>query len=72
VKPFLAVLIGQSFERWHLGLNWSRPALTLDVNAHRQERNCWQNDIHNQCQHYKNSDQQFVFASNGVTNEDAK
>src|SRR5262249_38402190 len=72
MKLHLAVFIGQSFDQWLLGLRWSRPALMLDVKTQRQKRNCWYNDIHNQRQRHKNCDKQFVFASYGVTNDDAK
>jgi hypothetical protein len=67
VKLPLSVFIGQSFDDWHFGLSWSRPALTLDVKTQRQKRNCRQNDsrqndTHNQ-QRHKNFDKQLVFAS---------
>jgi hypothetical protein len=68
----LSVFIGQSFEHWHLGLSWSRSALTLDVNTQPQKRKCRYNDVHNQRQRHKKSDKQFLFASQAVTNEDAK
>gem|GEM_PF-4516205 len=44
MKLPLGVFIGQSFDDWHLSLNWSRPALTLDVKSQRHKRNCWQHD----------------------------
>jgi hypothetical protein len=63
VKLPFGVFIAESFDDWHLGLSWSRPALTLDVNTQAQKRNCRYNDIHNQRQRHKKSDKQFLFAS---------
>src|SRR6185295_18533796 len=63
MKLPLGVFIGQSFERRHLSLSWSRPTLTLDVNTQPQKRNCRYNDIDNQRQCHKKFDKQFLFAS---------
>src|SRR6185369_43721 len=63
MKLPLGVFIAQSFDYWHLGLSWSRPALTLDVKTQPQKRNCRHNDVHDHRQRHKKSDKQLLFAS---------
>src|SRR5215213_7222233 len=63
MKLPLGVFIVQSFNYWHLGLSWSRPPLTLDVNTQAQKCKCRYDDIHNERQRHKKSDKQFLFAS---------
>ena len=63
MKLLFGVFIGQSFERWHFGLSWSKSALTLESRLSARSaiasKRTASNDIHNQ-QRHKNFDKWFL------------